>query len=94
VNFVRSRAAREAPFFRLEAEGLECTLADAKQVKHLPGRPKTDTAVYTDLGADYYETASTTAARPPITSAPCSAWATWSPSSPLTEKPLDALITN
>ncbi|MFG6202279.1 transposase [Nonomuraea sp. JJY05] len=31
----------KAPFFRLEAEGLECTLADARQVKHLPGRPKT-----------------------------------------------------
>ncbi|MFI7709399.1 IS110 family transposase [Nonomuraea sp. NPDC049480] len=34
----------KAPFFRLEAEGLECTLADARQVKHLPGRPKTDLA--------------------------------------------------
>ena len=30
------------PFFRLEAEGLDCVLADAKQVKHLPGRPKRD----------------------------------------------------
>ncbi len=30
------------PFFRLEAEGLECVLADAKQVKNLPGRPKRD----------------------------------------------------
>jgi transposase len=30
-------------FFRLEAEGLECVLADAKQVKNLPGRPKRDT---------------------------------------------------
>jgi transposase len=29
-------------FYRLEAEGLECVLADAKQVKHLPGRPKRD----------------------------------------------------
>jgi transposase len=27
---------------RLEAEGLECVLADAKQVKNLPGRPKRD----------------------------------------------------
>ena len=27
------------PFFRLEAEGFECVLADAKQVKNLPGRP-------------------------------------------------------
>ena len=26
------------PFFRLEAEGFECVLADAKQVKNLPGR--------------------------------------------------------
>jgi len=30
------------PFFRLEAEGLECVLADARQVKNLPGRPKRD----------------------------------------------------
>jgi transposase len=34
----------KAPFFRLEAEGFDCVLADAKQVKHLPGRPKTDKA--------------------------------------------------
>lgn len=34
----------KAPFFRLEAEGYDCVLADAKQVKHLPGRPKTDKA--------------------------------------------------
>ena len=33
-----------APFFRLEAEGLSCGLLDAKQVKALPGRPKTDKA--------------------------------------------------
>ena len=26
-------------FFRLEAEGFECVLADARQVKNLPGRP-------------------------------------------------------
>jgi hypothetical protein len=30
----------KGPFYRLEAEGLECVLADAKQVKNLPGRPK------------------------------------------------------
>ncbi len=30
------------PFFRLEAEGFECVLADARQVKNLPGRPKRD----------------------------------------------------
>src|SRR6266496_3564880 len=30
------------PFFRLEAEGFDCVLADAKQVKNLPGRPKRD----------------------------------------------------
>jgi transposase len=29
---------------RLEAEGLECVLADARQVKNLPGRPKRDTS--------------------------------------------------
>ena len=29
------------PFYRLEAEGLDCVLADAKQVKHLPAGPKT-----------------------------------------------------
>jgi transposase len=29
-------------FYLLEAEGFECVLADAKQVKHLPGRPKRD----------------------------------------------------
>ena len=32
----------KGPFYRLEAEGLDCVLADAKQVKHLPGRPKRD----------------------------------------------------
>jgi transposase len=32
----------KAPFFRLEAEGFACELLDAKQVKALPGRPKTD----------------------------------------------------
>ncbi len=28
--------------YRLEAEGFECVLADARQVKNLPGRPKRD----------------------------------------------------
>ena len=28
----------KGPFCRLEAEGFECVLADAKQVKNLPGR--------------------------------------------------------
>jgi transposase len=32
----------KGPFCRLEAEGFECVLADAKQVKNLPGRPKRD----------------------------------------------------
>ncbi len=32
----------KGPFYRLEAEGLDCVLADAKQVRHLPGRPKHD----------------------------------------------------
>ena len=32
----------KGPFYRLEAEGLECVLADAKQVKNLPGWPKRD----------------------------------------------------
>ncbi len=32
----------KGPFCRLEAEGLECVLADAKQIKNLPGRPKRD----------------------------------------------------
>jgi transposase len=34
----------ERPVYRLEAEGFECVLADAKQVKNLPGRPKRDPA--------------------------------------------------
>ena len=34
----------KGPFYRLEAEGFECVLADAKQVKDLPGRPKRDPA--------------------------------------------------
>ena len=34
----------KGPFCRLEAEGLECVLADARQVKNLPGRPKRDTS--------------------------------------------------
>ena len=29
----------KGPFYRLEAEGFECVLADAEQVRHLPGRP-------------------------------------------------------
>jgi len=32
----------EGPFYRLEAEGFDCVLADARQVRHLPGRPKYD----------------------------------------------------
>jgi transposase len=32
----------KGPSCRLEAEGFECVLADAKQVKNLPGRPKRD----------------------------------------------------
>jgi transposase len=32
----------KGPFYRLEAEGFDCVLADAKQVRHLPGRPKND----------------------------------------------------
>ena len=32
----------KGPFYRLEAGGLECVLADARQVKNLPGRPKRD----------------------------------------------------
>ena len=34
----------KGPFYRLEAEGFECVLADPKQVKNLPGRPKRDPA--------------------------------------------------
>jgi transposase len=30
------------PFYLLEAQGLECWLVNARDVKHLPGRPKTD----------------------------------------------------
>src|SRR5258707_5396973 len=32
----------KGPLYRLEAEGFDCVLADAKQVRHLPGRPKRD----------------------------------------------------
>jgi transposase len=32
----------KGPFYRLEAEGFECVLADPKQVRNLPGRPKRD----------------------------------------------------
>jgi len=31
-------------YYRLEAEGLECVLADARQIRNLPGRPKKDTS--------------------------------------------------
>ena len=45
----------KGPFYRLEAEGFECVLADARQVKHLPGRPKRDPSdsrwLVTDLPA-------------------------------------------
>jgi transposase len=33
---------RKPVFCRLEAEGFECVLADARQVKNLPGRPERD----------------------------------------------------
>jgi transposase len=29
-------------FYLLEAQGVECWLVNARDVKHLPGRPKTD----------------------------------------------------
>jgi transposase len=32
----------KGPFYRLEAGGFDCVLADARQVKHLPGRPRHD----------------------------------------------------
>src|SRR5262245_39190104 len=32
----------KGPFYRLEAEGFDCVLADARQVRHLPGKPKRD----------------------------------------------------
>jgi transposase len=32
----------KGPFYRLEAEGFECVLADPRQVRNLPGRPKRD----------------------------------------------------
>jgi transposase len=32
----------KAPFYLLEAQGLEVWLVNARDVKHLPGRPKTD----------------------------------------------------
>ena len=36
----------KAPFFRLEAEGFDCGLFDAKQVKALPGRPRRPGRLY------------------------------------------------
>jgi hypothetical protein len=30
----------KAPFYLLEAHGLECWLVNARDVKHLPGRPR------------------------------------------------------
>jgi transposase len=32
----------KGPFCRLEAEGSDCVLADARQVRHLPGQPRQD----------------------------------------------------
>ena len=32
----------KGPFYWLEADGFDCVLADARQVRHLPGRPKND----------------------------------------------------
>jgi transposase len=32
----------KSPFYLLEAHGFEVWLVNAKDVKHLPGRPKTD----------------------------------------------------
>jgi transposase len=43
----------KGPFYRLEAEGFDCVLADARQVKHLPGRPKRDPSDSRWLAACY-----------------------------------------
>jgi transposase len=32
----------KSPFYLLEAQGFEVWLVNAREVKHLPGRPKTD----------------------------------------------------
>jgi transposase len=34
----------KGPFYRLQAEGFECVLADARQVRQPPGRPENDPA--------------------------------------------------
>jgi transposase len=39
-----SRRLLERAVYRLEAEGFECVLADAKQARNLPGRPGRDPA--------------------------------------------------
>ena len=42
ISLLASGDYWKGSFYRLEAEGFECVLADAKQVKNLPGRPKHD----------------------------------------------------
>ena len=43
----------KGPFYRLEAGGPECVLADARQVGNLPGRPKRDTCDPQWLAQDF-----------------------------------------
>jgi transposase len=50
----------KGPFCRLEAEGFECVLADAKQARNLPGRPKRDPADSRWLAACFERGAVTT----------------------------------
>ena len=58
----------KGPFYRLEAEGFECVLADAKQVKNLPGRPKRDPSDSRWLAACFERGAVTPASWPPRSS--------------------------
>jgi transposase len=58
----------KGPFYRLEAEGFECVLADAKQVRHLPGRPKHDPGDSRWLAACFERGAVTPASWPPPSS--------------------------
>ncbi len=50
----------KGPFYRLEADGFEYVLADARQVKNLPGLPKRDPADSRWLAA-YFERGAVTA---------------------------------
>jgi hypothetical protein len=61
----------KGPFCRLEAEGFDCVLADAKQVKNLPGRPERDRPIPAGWRRASNAARSRRASWPPVYPASC-----------------------